>query len=324
MSETILVTGAAGFIGSHLSEALISTGFNVIGIDNFDPFYNKELKRHNLTALLAKEKFRFIEGNVGDAETLDKAKKVDLVIHLAAKAGVQPSLVNPQAYIHSNIFVTNTLLEWMKEKKIDKFIFASSSSVYGNTTEIPFRETQSTDIAYSPYAFTKKACEVMNYTYHALYGIDIINLRLFTVYGERQRPDLAIHKFVHNMFNKKPIYMYGDGESARDYTYYADTVKGILGALNFIKSKSGIYKIVNLGNNHPVKLADLISTISVVTEIEPIIIQVKKKPGDVDITYANIDCAKELFNYAPLTDLKTGIAKFTEWYRENIFKAKCS
>lgn len=317
MSGHIVVTGAAGFIGSHLCEALLSGGHQVIGIDNFDSFYERSYKWHNLEQLLKADSFQFLEGDAGDVSLLESIQQpVGAVIHLAARAGVQPSLKDPQGYVQANISVTNTLLEWMRRTGIKKLVFASSSSVYGNTLETPFQEDQNTDAAYSPYAFTKKACEVMNYTYHALYGIDVVNLRFFTVYGERQRPDLAIHKFVRLVYEGKPIRMYGDGSTARDYTYYADTIQGIIGALKYVISHSGIYEIINLGNSSPVQLKDLIAAIAKATGIEPHIIQEAEKPGDVTITYADISRAQQLLNYHPQTDLETGISRFVSWYQK--------
>lgn len=325
MLKHIVITGAAGFIGSHLCEKLLSEGYEVTGIDNFDSFYAKDLKVNNLKACRQFPAFRFISGDMGDVQLLAGIEgKIDAVIHLAAKAGVQPSLKNPQGYIQTNIADTNTLLEWMKLRQINKFIFASSSSVYGNTLQTPFTEKQNTDAAFSPYAFTKKACEVMNYTYHSLYNIDVINLRFFTVYGERQRPDLAIHKFVHNLYHNKPIYMYGDGSSARDYTYYADTVQGISSALKYIETHANVYEIINLGNSHPIKLRDLIATIADVTGITPNIIQDTDKPGDVAITYADISYAQQLLSYNPQTDLRTGISHFVEWYKQNLLTSTIS
>lgn len=320
MSKCIVVTGAAGFIGSHLCEKLLSEGYRVIGIDNFDTFYPKEYKLKNIAQSERFSSFAFIDGDAGSSMLLEGIKEqVDIVIHLAAKAGVQPSLNDPQSYIQSNIGVTNVLLNWMKQREIKKMIFASSSSVYGNTLQTPFTETQNTDTPFSPYAFTKKACEVMNYTYHSLYDMDVVNLRFFTVYGERQRPDLAIHKFVAAVFNGKPIYMYGDGSSARDYTYYSDTVNGIVSALKYIEAHEKVYEIVNLGNSNPISLKTLISTISEVADIKPRIIQDTEKPGDVAITYASIQRAKQLFGYEPEIDFETGIKNFVAWYKENIF-----
>ncbi len=320
MAKVILVTGAAGFIGSHLCEKLLAEGYRVIGIDNFDPFYPKKYKEQNITKCLQHPLFRLISKDAGDPAVLYEINEtIDAVIHLAAKAGVQPSLKNPKQYIDSNISVTNNVLEWMRTKGMKKLIFASSSSVYGNSLQTPFHEKQSTDTAFSPYAFTKKACEVMNYTYHSLFDIDVINLRFFTVYGERQRPDLAIHKFVANILAGKPIYMYGDGSSARDYTYYADTVSGIFAALQYIFNHVKVYEIINLGNSKPIQLIELIQTIASVTGVEPIIIQDIDKPGDVAITYAAVDHAKELLDYQPTTTMQDGITNFVAWYKTNTY-----
>jgi UDP-glucuronate 4-epimerase len=316
MSKTILVTGAAGFIGSHLCEALLRLNHTVIGIDNFDPFYPREEKEINLNNCRQSNKFRFLEGNAGDTLLLNSIReKIDVIVHLAAKAGVQPSLKNAPAYIETNIGVTNALLEWMKQKKMHKLVFASSSSVYGNNTKIPFEEKDAVNEPISPYAFTKRSCEIMNYTYHSLYGFDIVNLRFFTVYGERQRPDLAIRKFVHNIYSGKPITVYGDGKSARDYTYYSDTVDGVVAAIDYVINHANVWEIVNLGNNSPVQLIDLINTISLVTGIEPRLVYEEMKPGDVNITYASIEKATRMLGYNPETNLKDGLRNFIEWYR---------
>jgi UDP-glucuronate 4-epimerase len=317
MSKTILVTGAAGFIGSHLCEALLQLGYEVVGIDNFDSFYSRDEKESNLRISRLSSHFRFFEGSAGDIETLNKIdQNPDIVVHLAAKAGVQPSLRSPQAYVETNIGVTIALLEWMRSRQIKKFIFASSSSVYGNNSKIPFVESDVVNEPISPYAFSKRSCEIMNYTYHSLFGFDIINLRFFTVYGERQRPDLAIRKFVHNILAGKPITMYGDGSSARDYTYYSDTVNGILAAINFIMHHEGVWEIVNLGNSSPVPLRELVKTIAEVTQERPKFIYEAMKPGDVNITYADIEKGGRLLNYHPKVDLRTGISKFVEWYKQ--------
>lgn len=314
----ILVTGAAGFIGSHLCERLIERGHQVTGIDNFDLFYAKELKQKNLAHLLTQPSFRFIHGDLANAETLSVVGDIEVVVHLAAKAGVQPSLKNPQQYIDVNIKLTNTLLEWMRERGIRKFVFGSSSSVYGNTSEVPFKEDQHVDSPISPYAFTKRSCELMNYTYHNLYNIDVINLRFFTVYGERQRPDLAIHKFVRSLFNNEPIYFYGSGDTARDYTYCGDTVKGIIGAINYITKNENVWDVFNLGNSTPVSLSSLISSISVAAGKEPQIIYTHKMAGDVDVTYADISHAQKILGYAPGTGLEEGLSRFVAWYKSEV------
>lgn len=312
----ILLTGCAGFIGSHLSEKLLNEGHQVTGIDNFDPFYPREVKEKNLALLTGNANFRFFELDFSQKDQLKQIPgNIDVVIHLAAKAGVLPSLKAPEAYIQTNIQGTNNILEFMQQHGIKKLLFASSSSVYGNNKTIPFSEDDDVSRSISPYAFTKRSCELMNYNYHHLYDIDILNLRLFTVYGPRQRPDLAIHKFVRMISEGQALTMYGDGSTARDYTYVADTVKGFMQALDYVTGNSGVYEIVNLGNNNPVKLSDLINAIYVLMGEEPNIKQLPMQPGDVNITYANIEKARQLLNYDPSTDIQAGLKKFIDWYR---------
>mgnify|MGYP001365075347 CR=1 FL=1 len=316
----IIVTGCAGFIGSHLSEKLIEQGNHVTGIDNFDPFYDKSIKLRNLSNLKESPDFTFLQFDLADSDTLENVLKdqpVDLVVHLAGKAGVRPSIEDPRGYIRANIIATQNILDWMKKRHVSKLAFASSSSVYGNTRETPFREDMDVSNPISPYAFTKKACELVNYTYHSLYKLDVINMRFFTVFGPRQRPDLAIHKFTRLILEGKPIPMFGDGCTARDYTYYEDTVSGIIAAVNFLFANSNVYEIINLGNNQPVKLIDMITTIYDVCGIEPNITQLPMQAGDVDITFANIDKAKKLLGYNPRYSFRKGIENFVKWYKEN-------
>lgn len=312
-----LITGCAGFIGSHLAEKLLEQGNNVVGIDNFDSFYGREIKERNLSEALKTQNFTFYELDLKNAEALNKIESsVDVVIHLAAKAGVLPSLKDPIAYINDNIVATQNLLNFCKERGIKKFVFASSSSIYGNNKSIPFNETDLVDQPISTYAASKKSCELLNYTAQHLYNIDVINLRFFTVFGPRQRPDLAIHKFVKLISDDKEIAMYGDGSTGRDYTFISDTVQGIIGACGYILKNSNIYEIVNLGNNKPVKLSDLIHTIEKVMNKKAKIKQMPMQPGDVDITYANIEKAKKLFSYSPSISFEEGVSHFVKWYNE--------
>ena len=312
-----LITGCAGFIGSHLTEKLLEQGNNVLGIDNFDGFYSRQIKEKNLSEALKSQNFTFHELDLKNAEALSKIDQpIDIVIHLAAKAGVLPSLKDPIAYINDNIVATQNLLNFCKEKGISKFVFASSSSIYGNNKTIPFNETDAVDQPISTYAASKKACELLNYTAHHLYNTDIINLRFFTVFGPRQRPDLAIHKFIKLIDEDKEIAMYGDGSTGRDYTFVYDTVQGIIGACQYILNNSPVYEIVNLGNNQPVKLSTLIQTIEKVMNKKVKIKQMPMQPGDVDITFANIEKAKKLFGYSPSTSLEEGISHFVKWYNE--------
>jgi UDP-glucuronate 4-epimerase len=310
----ILVTGCAGFIGSHLTDKLLADGHSVIGIDNFDPFYNIALKKDNLSNALKSKNFQFIEADLKNADSFEIFPvNVDCVIHLAAKAGVRPSILNPQDYIASNIVATENILSWMKEKKIQKILFASSSSVYGNNLKTPFSETDNTDFPISPYAYTKKSCELLLHTYHHLYQIDVINLRFFTVYGPRQRPDLAIRKFIELIKNDQPINIYGDGSTGRDYTYVDDTVKGVINSLEYIMSHTGVFEIINLGNSNPIKLSELVNTIYNCLGKTPNIIKYPMQPGDVELTYADISKAKSLINYSPTTSLVNGINSVIKW-----------
>ena len=319
--STIIVTGCAGFIGSHLTEQLLGNGHQVIGIDNFDPFYDRKIKERNMLDFVNHPRFHFLEIDLADYESLNEGVQkypIDIIVHLAGKAGVRPSIDDPQGYIRANILATQNILDVMKDKGIKKMAFASSSSVYGNTKEAPFHEEQDVSNPISPYAFTKKSCELINYTYHALYDLDIINLRFFTVFGPRQRPDLAIHKFTRLILNDEEIPMFGDGSTSRDYTYYEDTVAGIVGAINYLQEHSTVYETINLGNNKPVKLTEMIAAIEKATEKKVRIKQMPMQPGDVDITYANIDKAKEMLGYDPLYSFEEGVRNFVEWYRKTV------
>lgn len=319
MQSTIVVTGCAGFIGSHLSEKLLANGNQVIGVDNFDPFYDRQVKERNLSAFKNHPNFRFAEIDLADLAALSQELKddaIDVIVHLAGKAGVRPSIEDPQGYIRANILATQNILDVMKNKGIKKMAFASSSSVYGNTKETPFHEEQDMSRPISPYAFSKKACELINYTYHALYGLDIINMRFFTVFGPRQRPDLAIHKFTKLILSGQEIPMFGDGSTSRDYTYYEDTVSGIQGAINYLNAHQGVYETINLGNNQPVKLTDMIIAIEKATGVKANIKQLPMQAGDVDITFANIEKAKRLMRYNPQYSFEEGVQNFVDWYRE--------
>ncbi len=317
-NRNILITGVAGFIGSHLAEYFLHEKYNVIGIDNFDDFYDKSVKEANLLKALGNPNFSFKKIDITNKSELKTiTEQIDTVIHIAAKAGVRPSINNPNEYIQTNIVGTENILEWMKERDVKKLVFASSSSVYGNNTKVPFNENDNVDYPISPYAFTKKACELINYTYHHLYNFNIINLRFFTVYGERQRPDLAIHKFTNLILNNEPIIMYGDGETARDYTYIKDTISGIAGAHNYLQKNDQVFETVNLGNSNPIKLKILIHTLYQLLGKEPNIIRKPMQEGDVECTYADIKKAQELFDYTPKTSLNEGLQNFISWIKSN-------
>lgn len=313
--NSVLITGCAGFIGSHVCEVLLEKGWKVIGIDNFDLFYERKIKESNLAKCMTNPNFILQELDITDTISINKIdQQIDIVIHFAAKAGVLPSLKTPLAYIHTNIYGSATILEFMKIRGIKKYIFASSSSIYGNSKNIPFKENISVDHPVSPYAFTKKSAELMNYTYHHLYNIDILNLRFFTVYGPRQRPDLAIHKFIKQIYNKEPITIYGDGTTARDYTHITDIVHGIDNAINYLLSENNVCEIINLGNNHPVMLSELINIISKLIDQKINIKYLPLQAGDVDITYADISKAQKLLSYHPTTEISYGIKDFISWY----------
>ena len=312
----ILITGVAGFIGSNLAASMIRAGIEVLGIDNFDFFYERSVKENNLAPLRSSIFFSFMEGDVRDASFLNNINgKVDLVIHLAAKAGIQPSLQMPKEYLDVNINGTLNVLEWMKNNQVSKLVFASSSSVYGSNNRIPFSEEDTNIFPVSPYAMSKRSCELLNHTYHHLYNLDIINLRLFTVYGPAQRPDLAIHKFIRTITENKPVTLYGKGDTSRDYTYIDDVVKGIMAACEYLINRTGVFETINLGNNKPVSLSELVTCIERITGNPAKKIYAPEQPGDMRMTCASIDKAIKLLNYNPQTSLEDGLYRFYEWYK---------
>ncbi len=321
--RSILVTGCAGFIGSHVCTLLLTKGYTVIGVDNFDPFYDRSLKESNLHKFKDHPAFSFYEADITGSLEVIKENDIAAVIHLAAKAGVRPSIEDPAGYLQANIVGTQKVHEFMLARGIKKLVFASSSSVYGNNKKTPFHEDDPVDNPISPYAFTKKAGELMNYTFHNLYKVDVINLRFFTVYGPGQRPDLAIHKFVKKIANDQSLELFGDGKTARDYTYIDDTVSGIYNALQYCLQNTGIYTTVNLGNSNPVALNELVDIIYKAMGKTKQVVHEAMQPGDVDITYADISKAEALFNYKPATRLEEGISKFIEWFKaEQVQKDK--
>lgn len=312
----ILVTGAAGFIGSHVSEHFIRLGHHVIGIDNFDEYYALNFKKLNLAALDNNANFQFYEADIRNEKDLSKifsANKIDAVVHLAAKAGVRPSIENITAYYDVNVNGTICLLEVMRANGVTKMLFASSSSVYGNNPTVPFSEKDRVDDPISPYASTKKSGELLCHVYTHLYNFDITCLRFFTVFGPRQRPDLAIHKFTRLIDQGKPIPFYGDGSTARDYTYIEDIVNGINCALDHLAG----YRIYNLGESRVINLKMLVETIEKAVKKKAVLEKLPFQQGDVVITYADISKAKAEIGYAPKYDIETGIEKFVEWYNKN-------
>jgi len=316
LAATIHITGVAGFIGTHVAEALLLRGDRVLGLDNFDPFYDRSLKERNLEVLSAYPGFRFNEGDIRDEAALrvwGNGSPPDALIHLAAKAGVRPSVADPVAYADVNVSGTARVLAWARDRAIPRVLFASSSSVYGGNTKIPFSESDPVDHPVSPYAATKKAGELLCHTFCHLYGMNIASLRFFTVYGPRQRPEMAIHKFTRLLFEGKEIGVYGDGSSRRDYTYIDDVVRGVLGALN---APPG-YRIYNLGESATISLSDLITLLERATGRKANRRFLPLQPGDVPVTYADITRSRAEIGYDPKVPVAEGVERFVRWYRKD-------
>ena len=309
--NSAIITGAAGFIGSHLAEALTESGWNVLGIDNFDPFYPREVKLQNLRKLSQSPLFRLVDADMRDFATLREvvSGNFDVIVHLAAKAGVRPSLEDPQGYQIANVLGTQNVLDLAKELHIKQFVFASSSSVYGVNPNVPWSEEDHVLQPISPYASTKVAGELLGHVYSHLHGIRFIALRFFTVYGPRQRPDLAIQKFASCMLSGDSIPVYGDGSTRRDYTYVGDIVNGICAAMTYDRSA---YEIINLGNNHTVSLAELVLSLERALGVKAHLHKCPEQPGDVPQTWADISKAKALLGYQPRTDLLDGLRRFVD------------
>ena len=309
----ILVTGGAGFIGSHLIERLLEEGYEIVCLDNFNDYYNPEIKRSNIKPFLRERNFNLVEADIRDKDTLKKIfekYKFQKVIHLAAQAGVRLSLKQPNLYVDVNVNGTLNLLELSREYKIKNFIFGSSSSVYGATKEIPFSEEGKLK-PISPYGVSKRTGELLCSTYNHLYNLPVTILRFFTVYGSRQRPDMAIYKFTKLIDEGKKIYLYGDGETSRDYTYVSDIIEGITFALN----KDFNYEIFNLGDSNPTTLSHLISLIEKNLGKSAKIKYLPEQPGDPSITFADIGKSKRTLNYEPKVKIEEGIKRFVEWYK---------
>ncbi len=314
----VLITGAAGFIGSHLCERLLADGETVIGLDNFDPYYDRAIKERNLAAFMQHEEFTFFEQDLCDAGGLkamwdSSCGDVDVVVHLAARAGVRPSIADPVACEQANILATVNLLELIAGNgKRPRFVLASSSSVYGNNPKVPFSEADSVDHPISPYAASKKACELISFTYHHLYDLPVTALRFFTVYGPKQRPDLAIHKFTAAILQGKPITMFGDGSSSRDYTYIDDIIDGVVASIDRCKG----YEIINLGSKSPVTLAEMIETIEHAVGTNAKIEHQPMQPGDVDRTFGDVAKAGRLLDYEPKMNFAEGVKRQVDWCRD--------
>jgi len=316
--KNVLVTGGAGFIGSHLCERLLGDGAKVICLDNFDSFYDPDIKIKNVERIAKKfpDLFELVTGDIRNPEHLKgvfQKNKVDSVVHLAARAGVRPSIADPLLYQDVNIRGTVVLLEACKEHGIKNFIFASSSSVYGENQRVPFTEKDNNIQPVSPYGATKRAGELLCYCYHHLYGMSIACLRIFTAYGPRQRPEMAIHKFTRLIDQSEKIPMYGDGSSRRDYTYIDDLIDGILGVIRYHKG----FEVYNLGESQTTSLKELIRLIEEVLGKKANIEILESQPGDVSVTYAAITKAERMLKYQPKVRMEEGIRRFIEWYKEN-------
>ena len=316
MGKKVLITGAAGFIGSSLADDLLAKGFSIMGIDNFDSFYTRDIKETNISNALKHNFYSFQEGDIRDMEFLNSCFsgfRPDIVIHLAAKAGVRPSIKDPASYYDVNVNGTLNMLEAMRKNKIGRMLFASSSSVYGNNKKIPFAESDNVDFPVSPYAASKKACELLCHTYHHLFDMDIFCLRFFTVYGPRQRPDLAINKFTRALLNDEPITLFGDGSTSRDYTHISDILQGIGQAMENLKG----FGIFNLGESNAISLKELVALLENSTGKKADIKYLPMQDGDVLRTFADISRAKSVLGYNPVVNIADGISNYVEWVRVN-------
>lgn len=313
-----LVTGGAGFIGSHLVDRLLADGGDVTVLDNFDSFYAESRKRANLASALANPRCALVEGDIRDAATVDRVMRdvrPDAIVHLAARAGVRPSIEQPALYTEVNVTGTVHLLEAASRiEPRPRFVYASSSSVYGDRDTSPFRETDSVDLPVSPYAATKKACELLAHTFHHLHGLPVTGLRFFTAYGPRNRPDLAIAKFADLIDQGKPVPMFGDGTTRRDYTYVADIVDGIVRAVDRCRT----HHLYNLGNSKPTELLAMINAIGEALGKTPIIDRQPEQPGDVRQTFADVTRAETELGYRPAMSFAEGLRAFVEWRKSSV------
>ncbi len=314
----ILLTGGAGFIGSHLCDRLVGEGHRVACLDNFDDFYDPRVKRRNIREAIGRGEFELIEGDIRNNQLIARIfrrQSFDVVVHLAARAGVRPSIDYPKLYEEVNVQGTINLLDACREYGVKSFVFASSSSVYGGNSKVPFSEEDRVETPISPYGATKRAAELFCHTYHRLFDINVACLRYFTVYGPRQRPEMAIHKFTRLIDGNEKVPMYGDGQSMRDYTYIDDIIDGTLGAIYANKG----YEIYNLGESRTTRLSDLIRMLEEALGKRAIIEGLPEQPGDMPITYANIEKSRRKLGYAPRVSMEEGIGRFVEWYRQNLF-----
>ncbi len=315
MSSHVLITGGAGFIGSHLTRRLLDRGDRVSVLDDFNDFYDPARKRANVAPFTDRDDYRLVEGDIRDAELVDAMFRdggFDQVVHLAARAGVRPSLSEPILYEEVNCIGTLHLLEAARRHGPQTFIFGSSSSVYGINKKVPFSETDEINQPISPYATTKRTGELLCFNYHHLYGLKTACLRFFTVYGPAQRPEMAIHKFTHQLATGQPLTLFGDGGSRRDYTFISDIVDGVVASMDLAPG----FEILNLGGAETTSLKDLVTWLAEELGVEPQIEWLPDQPGDVPITYADVSKAERMLGYAPRVPIREGLGRFVAWYRE--------
>ncbi|HVT08896.1 MAG TPA: NAD-dependent epimerase/dehydratase family protein [Polyangia bacterium] len=313
----VLVTGAAGFIGSHLCERLCARGDRVLGLDSFDPFYPREVKERNLTRLRADPRFTMVEGDLRDPAVLAAAfqrAEPEVVVHLAALAGVRPSLMDPARYADVNVTGTQRVVDAVRAAGARRLVFASSSSVYGLDSQPPFKESDPCLKPVSPYASTKRSGELLLFTAHHLYSLDVTCLRFFTVFGPRQRPDLAIHKFARRIAAGQPIELYGDGTTSRDYTFIDDILDGVVAAVDQ-PAPEPAFRIYNLGGSRPVPLAKLVELLGAALGTKPVVTYGVEQPGDMKRTLADLTLSQKELGYAPKISMEAGIARFVEWLK---------
>jgi len=313
-----LVTGGSGFIGSHLCERLLKEGYFVINLDNFNNYYDPKIKWRNIQEALKSENYALYVGDIRDDKILEQISEeqgnIDIICHLAAMAGVRNSLKDPVEYVSVDIGGTVNMLEFARRNEVGKFVFASSSSVYGKNSKVPFSEDDPLEGQVSPYATAKRAGELYCQTYSDIYKIPVVTLRFFTVYGPRQRPEMAIHLFTRLIIEGKPIPVFGDGSTARDYTYIDDIIEGVYRAILYDKAR---FEIFNLGNSKTVKLSELIEIIEEVTAKKAIIDRKPMQLGDVEITFANIKKGNSLLSYRPESEINRGVCEFFDWFEKN-------
>ncbi|HEX8208576.1 MAG TPA: GDP-mannose 4,6-dehydratase [Longimicrobium sp.] len=314
----MLVTGGAGFIGGHLCQRLLDRGDEVVCVDSFDSFYDPAIKRGTAAALARSPRFRLVEGDIRDLAGLERelaGAGVGAIVHLAARAGVRPSIEDPVLYTQVNVEGTVAMLELARRLGVKPFVFGSSSSVYGDTPAVPFREDEPAATPISPYAASKRAGELLCHAYAHLHGLAVVCLRFFTVYGPRQRPDLAIHKFARLMAAGEPIPFFGDGSTRRDYTYVDDVVQGIEGAIAYAAARDASFEVFNLGESDTVPLVRLVELLGEAMGVTPALHRLPAQPGDVERTYADISRARALLGYTPRVRIEEGIPRFVEWFR---------